>query len=136
MNPSTMFFRRASPPFYLSYFYSIYFPPVDLLLSVLRCSSFRTLDIPYSPILPWTHPITCCLVASWTCAPSSLAPVLLRVVKYPSCWRIAACLMLEMILALLFIHFNYCLTTKIEVSKQRHRWVIYKVGFRPPTCVP
>src|SRR5215216_4528186 len=68
VEPSAMFFRRASPPFYLSYFYSIYFPPVDLLLSVSRCSSFRTRDIPCSLILPWTHPITCCLVDSWTCA--------------------------------------------------------------------
>src|SRR3954467_15687328 len=96
-------FRRASPPFYLSYFSSIYFPPVDLLLSVLRCSSFRTREIPCSLILPWTHPITCCLVASWTCASSSLAPVLLRVVQYPSCWRSAASLMLEMIMVLLFV---------------------------------
>src|SRR3954466_14894978 len=36
----------------------------------------------------------------------------------------AACLMLEMIMALLIVHFIYCLTTKIEVSKQRHRWAI------------
>src|SRR4051812_2002775 len=33
-------------------------------------------------------------------------------------------LMLEMIMALFTVHFNYCLTTKIEVSKQRHRWAI------------
>src|SRR3954467_1110611 len=65
-------FRRSSPPFYLSYFYSIYFPPVDLLLSVLRSSSFRTRDIPCSLILPWTHPITCCLVDSWTTRRSRL----------------------------------------------------------------
>src|SRR3954470_11998909 len=32
--------------------------------------------------------------------------------------------MLEMIMALIIVHFNYCLTTKIEVSKQRHRWAI------------
>src|SRR3954468_14470635 len=38
-------------------------------------------------------------------------------------------LMLEMIMALLFVHFNSCLTTKIEVSKQRHRWVIDNIWF-------
>src|SRR3954469_22480156 len=38
-------------------------------------------------------------------------------------------LMLDMILALLIVHFNYCLTTKIEVSKQRHRWVIENIWF-------
>src|SRR4051812_31635855 len=43
---------------------------------------------------------------------------------YHSCWSIATCLMLEMILALFIVHFNSCLTTKIEVSKQRHRWAI------------
>src|SRR3954463_9075586 len=32
--------------------------------------------------------------------------------------------MLEMIMALIIVHFNYCLTSKIEVSKQRHRWAI------------
>src|SRR3954466_3413920 len=37
--------------------------------------------------------------------------------------------MLEMISALLFVHFNSCLTTKIEVSKQRHQWVIEKIWF-------
>src|SRR3954468_19629910 len=37
--------------------------------------------------------------------------------------------MLEMILALLFVHFNSRLTTKIEVSKQRHRWVIDNIWF-------
>src|SRR3954463_2972575 len=37
--------------------------------------------------------------------------------------------MLEMISALLFVHFNSCLTTKIEVSKQRHRWVIENIWF-------
>ena len=50
--------------------------------------------------------------------------MLLRVVKYHSCWSVAACLMLEMILPLFLVHFNYCLTTKIEVGKQRHRWAI------------
>ena len=29
-----------------------------------------------------------------------------------------------MIMVLLIVHFNYCLTTKIEVSKQMHRWEI------------
>src|SRR3954469_12107631 len=48
---------------------------------------------------------------------------------YHSCWSIATCLMLEMISALLIVHFNYCLTTKIEVSKQRHRWVIDNIWF-------
>src|SRR4051812_3398556 len=48
---------------------------------------------------------------------------------YHSCWSIATCLMLEMISALLFVHFNSCLTTKIEVSKQRHRWVIDNIWF-------
>src|SRR4051812_36988305 len=48
---------------------------------------------------------------------------------YHCCWSIATCLMLEMISALLFVHFNYCLTTKIEVSKQRHRWVIDNIWF-------
>src|SRR3954467_14861839 len=43
---------------------------------------------------------------------------------YHSCWSIATCLMLEMILDLLIVHFNSCLTTKTEVSKQRHRWAI------------
>src|SRR3954470_9147788 len=37
--------------------------------------------------------------------------------------------MLEMILASLFVHFNSRLTTKIEVSKQRHRWVIDNIWF-------
>src|SRR3954468_22791786 len=37
--------------------------------------------------------------------------------------------MLEMISALLFVRFNSCLTTKIEVSKQRHRWVIENIWF-------
>src|SRR3954466_15021719 len=37
--------------------------------------------------------------------------------------------MLEMISALLMVHFNSCLTTKIEVSKQRHRWVIDNIWF-------
>ena len=32
--------------------------------------------------------------------------------------------MLEMILALFTVNFNYCLITKIEVGKQRHRWAI------------
>src|SRR3954447_24217857 len=32
--------------------------------------------------------------------------------------------MLEMIMALIIVHFNYCLTTKIEVGKKRHRWAI------------
>src|SRR3954464_2225609 len=41
----------------------------------------------------------------------------------------ATCWMLEMISALLFVHFNSCLTTKIEVSKQRHRWVIDNIWF-------
>ena len=27
-------------------------------------------------------------------------------------------------MALITVHFNYCLTTKIEVGKQRHRWTI------------
>ena len=49
---------------------------------------------------------------------------MLRVVKYPSCWSIAACLMWEMIMASIIVHFNYCLITKIEVGKQRHRWAI------------
>src|SRR3954463_12807373 len=48
---------------------------------------------------------------------------------YHCCWSIATCLMLEMISALLFVHFNSCLTTKIEVSKQRHRWVIDNIWF-------
>src|SRR3954469_22935557 len=48
---------------------------------------------------------------------------------YHSCWSIATCLMLEMISALLMVHFNSCLTTKIEVSKQRHRWVIDNIWF-------
>src|SRR3954464_8993069 len=48
---------------------------------------------------------------------------------YHCCWSIATCLMLEMISALLIVHFNYCLTTKIEVSKQRHRWVIDNIWF-------
>src|SRR3954464_1953634 len=39
VEPSAMFSGEHLPPFYLSYLYSIYFPPVDLLLSVLRCSS-------------------------------------------------------------------------------------------------
>src|SRR3954468_8563084 len=85
----------------------VLFPPVVLLLSVLRCSSFRTRDIPCSLILPRTHPITCCFVSIWTCVSQSLAQVLLRVAKYHICWSIAACLMLEMIMALLFVHFNY-----------------------------
>ena len=38
-------------------------------------------------------------------------------------------LMSEMIMVLLIVHFNYCLTTKIEVSKQRHRWVIDNIWF-------
>ena len=50
--------------------------------------------------------------------------MLLRVVKYHSCWSIAVCLRLEMIMALIIVYFNYCLTTKIEVGKQRHRWAI------------
>ena len=33
-------------------------------------------------------------------------------------------LLLEMIIVLLIVHFNSCLTTKIEVGKQRHRWAI------------
>ena len=37
--------------------------------------------------------------------------------------------MLEMIMALPIVHFNSCLTTKIEVSKQRHRWVIDNIWF-------
>src|SRR3954471_18365792 len=48
---------------------------------------------------------------------------------YHSCWSIATCWMLEMISALLFVHFNSCLTTKIEVSKQRHRWVVENIWF-------
>ena len=32
-------------------------------------------------------------------------------------------------MVLLIIHFNSCLTTKIEVSKQRHRWVIDNIWF-------
>src|SRR3954462_3844409 len=32
--------------------------------------------------------------------------------------------MMEMIMALIIVHFNYCLTTKIEVGKQRHGWAI------------
>src|SRR3954464_685454 len=48
----------------------------------------------------------------------------MRVVKYHSCWRRAACSMLEMIMALIIVYFNYCLITKIEVSKQRHMWEI------------
>src|SRR3954468_8388217 len=32
--------------------------------------------------------------------------------------------MLEMFMALITVHFIYCLTTKIEVGKQRHRWAI------------
>ena len=32
-------------------------------------------------------------------------------------------------MALITVHFNYCLTTKIEVSKQRHRWVIDNIWF-------
>src|SRR3954447_8511155 len=48
---------------------------------------------------------------------------------YHSCWSIATCLMLEMISALFIAHFNSCLTTKIEVSKQRHRWVIDNIWF-------
>src|SRR3954452_6476019 len=48
---------------------------------------------------------------------------------YHSCWSIATCLMLEMISALFIVHFNSCLTTKIEVSKQRHRWVIENIWF-------
>src|SRR3954470_9809641 len=55
--------------------------------------------------------------------------MLLRVVMYHSCWSIATCLMLEMISALLIVHFNSCLTTKIEVSKQRHRWVLDNIWF-------
>src|SRR4051812_23710713 len=98
-----MFSGEHLPLFYLSYFYSIYFPPVDLLLFVLRCSSFRTRDIPCSLILPWTYPITCCLLDSWTCASQSLAQVPLRVVKYHSCWSNVACLMLEMIMALITV---------------------------------
>src|SRR3954453_22219100 len=35
--------------------------------------------------------------------------------------------MLKMIMALIIVHFNYCLTTKIEVSKKRHRWAIYVI---------
>src|SRR3954465_11308055 len=38
-------------------------------------------------------------------------------------------LLLEMIIVLLIVHFNSCLTTKIEVSKQRHRWVIDNIWF-------
>ena len=38
-------------------------------------------------------------------------------------------LLLEMIMALIIVHFNYCLITKIEVSKQRHRWVIDNIWF-------
>src|SRR3954466_886528 len=37
--------------------------------------------------------------------------------------------MLEMIMVLLFVHFNSCLITKIEVSKQRHRWAIDNIWF-------
>src|SRR3954468_5093866 len=48
---------------------------------------------------------------------------------YHCCWSIATCLMLEMISALFIVHFNSCLTTKIEVSKQRHRWVIDNIWF-------
>src|SRR3954462_13696650 len=38
-------------------------------------------------------------------------------------------LMLELIIVLLIVHFHSCLTTKIEVSKQRHRWVIDNIWF-------
>src|SRR3954466_13703283 len=37
--------------------------------------------------------------------------------------------MLEMVSALFIVHFNSCLTTKIEVSKQRHRCVIDNIWF-------
>src|SRR4051812_45918163 len=43
---------------------------------------------------------------------------------YHSCWSIAACSMLEKVVALIIVQSNYCLTTKIEVGKQRHRWEI------------
>src|SRR3954471_5435923 len=93
--PSTMFSGEHLPPFYLSYFYNIYFPPVDLLLSVLRCSSFRTRDIPCSLILPWTPPITCCLVDSWTACRSRLlkcrcvssSTTVVGVLPHVYCWR-------------------------------------------------
>src|SRR3954462_2586872 len=102
MNLRQCFQASTSPlPTYLTFI--VLFPPVDLLLSVLRCSSFRTRDIPCSLILPWTHPTTCCLVDSWTCASYSLAQVLLRVAKYHSCWGIAVCLRLEMIKALIIV---------------------------------
>src|SRR3954467_1903350 len=68
VEPSTMFSGEHLPPFYLSYFYSIY--SLLLIYCYLCCDAlvFRTCDIPCSPILPWTHHITCCLVDSWTCA--------------------------------------------------------------------
>ena len=32
-------------------------------------------------------------------------------------------------MVLLIVHFNSCLTTKIEVSKQRHQWVLDNIWF-------
>ena len=44
--------------------------------------------------------------------------------------------MLEMIMALITVHFIYCLTTKIEVGKQRHRWAIDVVWLLPVHLCP
>src|SRR3954471_9427549 len=69
VEPSTMFSGEHLP--LSTYITFIVFTSLLLFYCYLCCDAlvFRTRDIPCSPILPRTHPITCCLVDSWTCAP-------------------------------------------------------------------